>query len=143
MLLAAALKLVGVVVGVKMEPIWAVALVFEILLDTPIEGCFVQDSLFDWLARNRSKPGRETMLDTWVLYATSAWSRQYIDLFKEAVIEHLHGAFVELLHSAMFVPTFSLVHCWLYVCFVIGYEWTTLADVDLGLYACGDWCLFG
>ena len=85
----------------------AIALAFDKPLDTPMEGCFVQDSPLDWLARNRSKPGRDNTLDTWVLHATSAWSRQHIDLPKEAVIEQLHGAFAELLHSSMPAPTFS------------------------------------
>jgi predicted NAD/FAD-dependent oxidoreductase len=126
-----------------MDPTWAVALAFETPLDTPIEGCFVQDSPLDWLARNRSKPGRDNTLDTWVLHATSAWSRQHIDLSKEAVIEQLHGAFAELLHSAMPAPSFSLAHRWLYARPATGHEWGTLADADLGLYACGDWCLSG
>jgi predicted NAD/FAD-dependent oxidoreductase len=142
-LLAAAPKLAGAAAGVKMDPTWAVALAFDTPLDTPIEGCFVQDSPLDWLARNRSKPGRDNTLDTWVLHATSAWSRQHIDLSKEAVIEQLHGAFAELLHSAMPAPTFSLAHRWLYARPATGHEWGTLADADLGLYACGDWCLSG
>ena len=37
-------------------------------------------------------------LDTWVLHATSAWSKANLDLPKEAVIEHLHGAFAGLQH---------------------------------------------
>ena len=142
-LLASAPKLAGAAAGVKMDPTWAVALAFDTPLDTPIEGCFVQDSPLDWLARNRSKPGRDSTLDTWVLHATSAWSRQHIDLSKEAVIEHLHGAFAELLHSAMPAPSFSLAHRWLYARPASSHEWGTLADADLGLYACGDWCLSG
>ena len=66
-LLAAAPKLAGVAAGVKMDPTWAVALAFDTPLETPMEGCFVQDSPLDWLARNRSKPGRDSHLDTWVL----------------------------------------------------------------------------
>ena len=92
---------------------------------------------------SRSKPGRDNTLDTWVLHATSAWSRQHIDLPKEAVIEQLHGAFAELLHDAMPAPSFSLAHRWLYARPASSHEWATLADADLGLYACGDWCLSG
>ena len=90
--------------SVAMEPTWAVALAFERPLDTPVEGCFVQDSPLDWLARNRTKPGRETTLDTWVLHASSAWSKQHLDLPKEAVIEELHGAFAELIGCAVPAP---------------------------------------
>lgn len=142
-LLATAPKLASVAAGVKMDPTWAIALAFDKPLDTPMEGCFVQDSPLDWLARNRSKPGRDSTLDTWVLHATSAWSRAHLDLPKEAVIEHLHGAFAELLHSAMPAPSFSLAHRWLYARPSSAHEFGVLADADLGLYVCGDWCLSG
>jgi len=61
-LLAAAPKLASAAAGVKMDPTWAIALAFDKPLETPMEGCFVQDSALDWLARNRSKPGRDTVL---------------------------------------------------------------------------------
>ena len=89
------------------------------------------EAQLDWLARNRSKPGRDNTLDTWVLHATSAWSRQHIDLSKEAVIEQLHGAFAELLHDSMPAPIFSLAHRWLYARPASSHEWGALADADL------------
>ena len=142
-LLAAAPKLAGVAAGVQMEPTWAVALAFDTPLQTPMEGCFVQDSALDWLARNRSKPGRDSALDTWVLHATSACSKQHLDMPKEAVIEQLHGAFAELVGCAMPAPAFTLAHRWLYARPATAHEWGALSDSDLGLYVCGDWCLSG
>jgi renalase len=142
-LLAAAPKLAGAAASVVMEPTWAVALGFDTALETRVEGCFVQDSSLDWIARNRSKPGRDNHLDTWVLHATSAWSRQHLDQPKEAVIEHLHGAFAELIGCAVPPPSFTLAHRWLYARPAQAHQWGALADADLGLYACGDWCLSG
>ncbi|PAV71505.1 hypothetical protein WR25_16092 [Diploscapter pachys] len=142
-LLAAAPKLAAVAAGVQMEPTWAIALGFETPLDTPMQGCFVQANPLDWLARNRSKPGRDAHLDTWVLHATSDWSKQHIDLAKEEVIEQLWGAFAEMLSCSVPAPTFALAHRWLYARPAVNHEWGTLADADLGLYACGDWCLSG
>jgi renalase len=142
-LLAAAPKLAGVAAGVQMEPTWAVALAFDTPLETPMEGCFVQDSPLDWLARNRSKPGRASTPDTWILHASSAWSKQHLDFPKEAVIEHLHGAFAELVGCSMPAPAFTLAHRWLYARPATAHEWGTLSDSDLGLYVCGDWCLSG
>lgn len=142
-LLAAAPKLAGAAASVAMEPAWAVALAFTTPLDTPVEGCFVQGSPLDWLARNRSKPGRDTQMDTWVLHASNSWSKQHLDLPKETVIEQLHGAFAELIGCAVPAPVFSLAHRWLYARPVSSHEWGSLADADLGLYACGDWCLSG
>lgn len=81
-LLSGAPKLAAVAASVAMEPTWAVALGFATPLGTALEGCFVQDDALDWIARNRSKPGRDGALDTWVLHATSSWSRQHLDLSK-------------------------------------------------------------
>lgn len=142
-LLAAAPKLAGAAASVAMEPTWAVALAFASPLETKVEGCFVQDSPLDWVARNRSKPGRDTALDTWVLHASSAWSKQHLDMPKEEVVEHLHGAFAELIGCAVPAPSFSLAHRWLYARPASAHLWGALADADLGLYACGDWCLSG
>ena len=142
-LLASAPKLASAAAGVKMDPTWAVALAFATALDTKMDGCFVQDSPLDWLARNSSKPLRDSQPDTWVLHATSAWSRQNLDLSKEAVIEQLHGAFAELMHVAIPAPIFTQAHRWLYARPAAAHEWGALADADLGLYACGDWCLSG
>lgn len=142
-LLSAAPKLAAAAAGVTMEPVWAVALAFARPLATPVEGCFVQDSPLDWLARNRNKPGRAASPDAWVLHAGSAWSRQHLDLPAEAVIEQLRGAFAELLGCAVPEADFALAHRWLYARPAQGHQWGALADADLGLYACGDWCLSG
>jgi len=142
-LLSSAPKLAAVAASVAMEPTWAVALGFATPLGTALEGCFVQDDALDWIARNRSKPGRDGALDTWVLHATSSWSRQHLDLSKEAVIERLHGAFAELIDCVVPAPEFTLAHRWLYARPAQAHEWTALADAGLGLYACGDWCLSG
>ncbi|MFI8482936.1 NAD(P)/FAD-dependent oxidoreductase [Pseudomonas sp. NPDC078700] len=142
-LLAAAPKLAAAAASVSMEPTWAVALSFAAALDTRVEGCFVQDSALDWLARCTSKPGRDNTHDTWILHATSQWSRQHIDLAKEQVIEHLHGAFAELIGCAVPAPRFTLAHRWLYARPSAAHQLGALADADLGLYACGDWCLSG
>ncbi|WP_324733376.1 NAD(P)/FAD-dependent oxidoreductase [Pseudomonas paeninsulae] len=142
-LLAAAPKLAGAAASVVMEPTWAVALAFAQPLDTKVDGCFVQDSPLDWLTRNHSKPGRDGSPDTWVLHASSSWSKQHLDMPKETVIDHLHGAFAELLDCAMPAPIFSLAHRWLYARPASAHQWGSLADADLGLYACGDWCLSG
>lgn len=142
-LLSAAPKLAASAASVPMEPVWAVALAFAKPLDTPVEGCFVQDSPLDWLARNHSKPGRSGQQDTWVLHATSAWSRQHLDLPREAVVEQLRCAFAELIGCTVPEADFSLAHRWLYARPGQAHQWGALADADLGLYACGDWCLSG
>ncbi|WP_434456722.1 NAD(P)/FAD-dependent oxidoreductase [Stutzerimonas urumqiensis] len=142
-LLAAAPKLASVAAGVTMEPTWSVALGFEQPLDTPLEGCFVQDSPLDWIARTGSKPGRESRPDSWVLHASNDWTRHNLDLPKEQVIEALHGTFAELIGCVVPSPSFALAHRWLYARPGGPHQWGALADGDRGLYACGDWCSSG
>lgn len=142
-LLASAPKLAAVAASVAMEPTWAVALGFATPLETTVDACFVQYDALDWLARHNSKPGRDDGLDTWVLHATSAWSRQHLDLPREQVIEQLHGAFAELIDCVVPAPQFTLAHRWLYARPSQAHEWGALAEAHLGLYACGDWCLSG
>ena len=142
-LLSAAPKLASTAASAAMEPVWAVALAFAKPLATALEGCFVQDSPIDWLARNRSKPGRSVAPDVWVLHASSAWSRQHLDLPRETVIEQLRCAFAELIGCSVPEADFSLAHRWLYGRPAQAHQWGALADADLGLYACGDWCLSG
>ncbi|MEX6501745.1 NAD(P)/FAD-dependent oxidoreductase [Pseudomonas zhanjiangensis] len=142
-LLAAAPKLASAAASVTMEPTWAVALSFDSPLDTKVDGCFIQDSPLDWLTRARSRPGRDGSLDTWVLHASSRWSKQHLDMDKEAVIETLYGAFAEVIGCAVPPPSFGLAHRWLYARPAAAHQWGALADADLGLYVCGDWCLSG
>ncbi len=142
-LLATAPKLAAVAASVAMEPTWSVALAFAKPLETQLEACFVQDDALDWVARHRSKPGRDDPLDSWVLHATSAWSRQHLDQPREAIIEQLHGAFAELIDCIVPAPEVTLAHRWLYARPGQSHEWGALADAHIGLYACGDWCLSG
>jgi hypothetical protein len=135
--------LAAIAAGVLMEPTWAVALGFDEPLDSEVDGCFVKEGALSWFARNRSKPGREQALDTWVLHASSAWSRRHLDLSKDQVAEQLRGAFAELIGCPVPAARFSLAHRWLYARPAQSHEWSALADTDLGLYACGDWCLSG
>lgn len=110
-----------------MEPTWAVALGFREVLDTPVQGCFVHGSPIAWLACNRSKPGRDTALDTWVLHATSQWSRQHIDMAKEDVVEHLRCAFAEVIGCAVPEAAFSIAHRWLYARPAEAHQWAPSA----------------
>ncbi|MBO3275018.1 NAD(P)/FAD-dependent oxidoreductase [Pseudomonas schmalbachii] len=142
-LLASAPKLAAAAASIAMEPTWAVALGFREPLATPVQGCFVQEGPLSWLASNRSKPGRDGQMDTWVLHATSSWSRQHVDLPKEQVCETLRGTFAEMIGCAVPEPDFSLAHRWLYARPSEAHQIGALADGGLGIYACGDWCLSG
>ena len=109
-----------------------------------MKAALCRDSPLDWLARNRSKPGRDTHLDTWVLHASSQWTKQHLDMPKEAVAEHLLGAFAELIGCAVPAPGVQpgapLALRAAGQRAPVGRVWPMPI---LGIYACGDWCLSG
>src|SRR5690606_41891461 len=79
----------------------------------------------------------------WVLHASSTWRQPDPAPPKEAVLERPHGAFAALIGCALPAPVVSLAPRWLYARPASAHEWGALAAADLGLYACGDWCLSG
>lgn len=142
-LLSASPQLASTAAGVTMLPTWAVALQFAQALDTPVEACFVQNNPLDWIARSQSKPGREHSGDVWICHASSDWTQAHLELDKDAVCEHLRGALAELLGCTIGAPSEQLAHRWLYARPAHSHEFAALSDPQLGLYACGDWCLGG
>lgn len=142
-LLSAAPRLAAAAASVAMQPAWAVALAFEQPLPIGAECIEAPGQTFDCLLRNSRKPGRENRLDTWVLHASEAWTREHLDLPREQVIDQLTGAFAELLGCTLPAPAFALAHRWLYAAPAQAHEWDALAEPHIGLHACGDWCLSG
>lgn len=142
-LLAAAPTLAAQAASAAMQPVWAVALGFNQALPTPMQASFVQDNPLAWIARNSSKPQRNSDIDSWVLHASSDWTRQHLDLPAERIIELLTAAFSDVLGSPLPPADFSLAQRWLYARPAAESSFSVLADTQLGLYACGDWCLAG
>ncbi|TVP89736.1 MAG: FAD-dependent oxidoreductase [Pseudomonadaceae bacterium] len=127
---------------VEMLAGWTLALSFNQPLDTPMDACFVREGPIDWISRNSSKPGRDES-DTWVIQSTPAWAQAHIDSDKDTVASDLLSAFAEVLSMDLPTAQFTHVHRWLYARPGQQCEWGALAAPELGLYACGDWCLGG
>lgn len=136
-------NLAAIAARVTMEPVWAVSLAFNTPLDTPVEAAFIKDETLDWATRSNSRPQREHPHDTWVLHASHAWSREHIDRPADEIIEKLSQHFSQLLGVELPEFTFSLAHRWLYARPTRTRQRGLLADEELGMYACGDWCLSG
>lgn len=136
-------QLAAIAARVTMEPVWAVSLAFSTPLDTPMEAAFINDDTLDWVARSNSRPEREHPHDTWVLHASHEWTRQHIDRPADEITDKLRQHFGQLLNTELPETTFSLAHRWLYARPTRTRQRGILADDELGLYACGDWCLSG
>lgn len=127
---------------VEMLAGWTLALSFSEPLNTPVDACFVREGPIDWISRNSSKPGREET-DTWVIQSTPAWAQMNIETDKVDVTNGLLTAFAEVLGIELPDAEFTHIHRWLYARPGQHCAWGALAAPELGLYACGDWCLGG
>lgn len=127
---------------VRVEPCWTLALSFAEPLPVDLEACFVRAGPLDWISRHLSKPGRSGA-DSWIIQSNAAWAAQHEDADPAVVSEILAAAFSKVLNISLPLPSQSVVHRWLYARSVAPCDWGALAAPDLGLYACGDWCLSG
>jgi hypothetical protein len=91
--------------------------------------------------RDSAKPGRAaTHPATWVLHATTAWSEAHQDDPHDQIAQALWDAFA-VQQPELPAPTQLIGHRWRYARVTRPLEQDCLFDADLGLGACGDWCL--
>ena len=140
LLRSAAPRLAERAAGVRMSGCWAVLTAFVEPLELPFDGAFVADSPLSWIARNSSKPGRETPLDTWVLHGSPAWSEAHVEDSSYAVCAALLAAFGEAAGLADMAPREAWAHRWLHALSPQPLPESCLYDPGLRVGVCGDWC---
>lgn len=119
----------------RMQGCWALMLSFDAPLDLSFDAAFVNDGPLRWVARNRSKPGRDGQ-ETWTLHASSAWSEEHIEDDSDSVTQILVEAFAALGGSA---PASCTAHRWRYAITDSAVDGGCLWHPDEGLGLCGDW----
>jgi len=129
--------------AVPMQPCWAVLAAFERRIEAEWDGAFVHSSPLAWVARNSSKPGRDSSPDCWVLHATPDWSAAQLDLTRDDVTAALLREFGEIT-PALAPPTIHLdAHRWLFGATSLSLDRLALFDAETGLAVCGDWLAGG
>jgi predicted NAD/FAD-dependent oxidoreductase len=126
----------------SLAPCWAVMLGFDEPLSLPFDGAFIDGGPPAWIARDRSKPGREGS-ETWVLHASPSWSREHLEADRGAVSEDLLRAFRLAAGRKAPQPAYAAAHRWRYARVEASLEKACLYDPNLRIGACGDWCLGG
>jgi predicted NAD/FAD-dependent oxidoreductase len=94
-----------------------------------------------WIARNGSKPGRESAAEAWVVHAGPEWSRRHLELERDQV----DGKMVEMLPQAFGVPLpdieTALALRWRFARTTAPLGAPFLSFADRTLFLGGDWCL--
>ena len=92
-----------------------------------------------WLARESSKPARESM-ERWTVQASADWSREHLEDDAPRVQAKLLKAFAEIT-GIRAEPAHAEVHRWRYAKTETALGKKYLWDAKTGLGACGDWCI--
>ena len=123
-----------------MHGCWAAMLAFDASLGLPFDGAFVHESPLSWIARNDSKPERESAGEAWVLHASPEWSGQYIDEEADTVLPKLISAFWQATGAQRRATSYAAGHKWRYAIPPEPLDSPCLFDPQLRIGACGDWC---
>ncbi|MEY4394472.1 MAG: hypothetical protein RL595_1721 [Planctomycetota bacterium] len=84
------------VLEVPMVPCWSVFVAFQSKLEVSFDGAFVNGKILSWVARNSSKPGRDSKFDGWVLHGTPEWSSANFEIDAEIVEKEFLQSFEQL-----------------------------------------------
>ena len=138
-LLDVASTLQAIASDVVMAPCWAVLAAFDGPLETGFDGAFIETGPLSWIARDSSKPDRSER-ETWVLHASSQWSRRSLDDKPGRVTLALLEAFAQYAPMAANAAPVTYAHRWLYALPERQHPDRCLFDAELRVGACGDWC---
>lgn len=139
-LLRASPKLAGRAAEAVMLPCWAAMLGYAMPLPVAFDGAFVNGGPLSWICRNTSKPGRAGG-EAWVLHASPDWSRDHLEDDGSSICEALRRAFAKATGVEGPAPVFVAAHRWRYARVATALGTPCLFDDELGIGACGDWCL--
>ena len=126
----------------KMLGCYALMLGFLKPLDFAWQAALVRNSDVSWISVNSSKPGRKGLF-TLVAHSTNAWADAHIDRDERAVLEHLFDSVASVTGNDLKSVGHRQLHRWRFA------NATTQAGPglflrdDIGLAACGDWCVRG
>jgi hypothetical protein len=122
------------------QPCWALMLGYAAPLPIAFDGAFVNGGPLSWICRNNSKPGRAGK-EAWVVHASPDWSRDHLEDDSASICEVLRRAFAEATGVEGPAAVFMAAHRWRYARVATALGTPCLFDGELGIGACGDWCL--
>ncbi len=139
-LLAGHSDLVQKIATVEMQPCWAVMVQTSDADDALFDGAFINDCELSWIARNSSKPGRTSGVNTWMLHASASWSIEHLESSPEDVTKTLMAVFAQVTNRVIQHVDVCRAHLWRYAIPTKPLEEECLWDRVTNLGACGDWC---
>jgi hypothetical protein len=101
------------------------------------------DGALGWVARNRSKPGRNGTHETWIAQAGSDWSRAHLERDRAPIAHDLLTLMGETLGVDLPAPAYLAAHRWRYARVEKAVDQPCLYDAGHGVGIAGDGLLGG
>ncbi len=139
-LLASNRQLAAAAERAAMAPCLTAMVGFGERLPVEFAGAFVERSPLCWLGRQSSKPGRPEA-EAWVIHADAKFSRARLADAPEEIAHELLAEMGKLLDLELPPPLHLSGHRWRYAKTGQPLPEGFLLDAELGLGACGDWCM--
>ncbi len=127
---------------IKMNPSWATMIRLGKPLDASPSwaGAFVHESLLGWIARDSSKPQRDTEHgESLVLHATAQWSLENLERDADEIAAEMLAEFWHVSGLSSQSPNHLQAHRWRHAIPVDPATERTLFSDDRSIGCCGDW----
>lgn len=126
--------------AIEMNSCWALMLGYESSAGVPFDAAFVNEGPLAWVARDASKPGRDARMETWVVHASSRFSREHLENDEDGVTAKMLDALCEIDEGFDSVATVCRVHRWRYAMAAEPLDQGVMVDDRQRLVVAGDWC---
>lgn len=125
--------------SVTYDPCWAVLLTLVQRMEVDWGGAFINSVSIRWIARNQTKPGRASNVESIVIHASSQFSKANLDAKSDGVIEKLTDELWSAIGHHPIVVTSSQAHRWRYSISLGDQILGVVSDSTGTAHFCGDW----
>lgn len=139
-LLTTSPELRNVALAAEMKACWAVLTFMRERVPAPFDGAFLSEGPMSWIARDSSKPQRESG-ECWVLHASPEWSESHLEASREEVAAELIAAFSDVPGvPPNLAPFYLTAHLWRFARAESSRRPTKIFDPEAQIAIAGDWC---
>jgi len=126
---------------VRMAPCWSAMIAFELPIEAGAEARRWTRGDLIWAACDSSKVQRPPGPQSWVVHASSQWSRDHLEADARDAAQLLLREFGQALGIELPTPVFLRAHRWRHAFVEQPLGLPCLVDVEIAAGACGDWCI--
>ncbi len=131
-------ELAEALANVETAPCWCVMLMLEHTLPVAWNGAFVNVGPIRWMARNSTKPGRDSS-ESIVIHASPEWSIENLERDASSISDEIFAEFQKVIGLVVEVPHSIQSHRWRYSIPTKSYPNRCAVNHDRTVFASGDW----